>query len=67
MPLYVAVDIGCLECGEMSSVLGIFMREEDAYSVIEDHRERQNEAWHGEHSFRVFCIEELNRAYPVDY
>lgn len=64
---YVAVDIGCLECGEPSHILGIFTSEEEAYSVIADHRERQAEAWHGEHSFEVFRVEELDRVCYVDY
>jgi hypothetical protein len=27
---YVAVDIGCIECGESTAVLGIFTHEKDA-------------------------------------
>ena len=48
---YVAVDIGCIECGEPSHVLGIFTNKEKALNVCKEHEERQNLNWTGQHSF----------------
>lgn len=52
---YVAVDIGCIECGESSSLLGVYNIEEAAYEVVRVAYERYRQAeWHGQHEFRVF-------------
>ena len=64
---YVAVDIGCIECGESSHVLGIFTKKEKAYEVIHDHKKRQQENWSGQHFFEVFNIDEINKEYKVEY
>jgi hypothetical protein len=55
--LYVAVDIGCIECGEESSVLGVFVNKKDAEKVIADAAKRQRENWTGQHSFEIFKAE----------
>lgn len=54
--LYVAVDIGCIECGEETAVLGVFTTEGRARAVLEDHEQRQEAVWHGQHSFDVFEV-----------
>lgn len=51
---YVAVDIGCIECGEPSALLGVYKIEEAAWNVCRIAIERQQEDWHGEHRFIVF-------------
>jgi len=55
--LYVALDIGCIECGEGSEVLGIFKTEEAAQAVADAARKKQAENWAGEHHFEVHVIE----------
>lgn len=55
--LFVAVDIGCIECGEESAVLGVFTSEEKAVEVLKEHYVRQEEHWHGQHSFEVFEVD----------
>jgi hypothetical protein len=65
--LYVAVDIGCLECGEGSAVLGVFTTEERAQAVCDDHAERQAKGWRGQHDFAVFPIHEIDREHRVEY
>jgi hypothetical protein len=37
MSLYVVVDIGCIECGEETKVLGVFADKSEAEHVAEDH------------------------------
>ena len=54
--LYVAVDIGCIECGEESNVLGIYTDQAKAESVCDSAAVKQRENWTGEHSFEVFEV-----------
>lgn len=54
--LYVAMDIGCIECGEESAVLGIFSSREQAEAVCMEHEKRQKAAWHGQHEFEIFAV-----------
>ena len=64
---YVAVDIGCIECGECTSVLGIFTDEACAREVCEEHATRHQANWRGQHSFEVFEVEETNSVVEVKY
>lgn len=65
--LYVAVDIGCIECGEDSAVLGVFTSEAEANDVLDDHEHRQSKNWTGQHHFRLFEIDAIDTVYPVEY
>ena len=65
--LYVAVDIGCIECGESSAVLGIFLDKKTAEAVCDEHAKRQAANWHGAHYFKVFEVEKLNEVQRVKY
>lgn len=62
---YVAVDIGCIECGEESKVIGIFTDIADAEEELTKHAEYQSEHWHGEHSFELFEVSDINKALKV--
>ena len=64
---YVAVDIGCIECGENSHVLGIFTDKKKAEKVCDMHEERQRKKWIGQHNFEVYEIKEINKEYPIKY
>ena len=64
---YVAVDIGCIECGEDSAVLGIFTSLEVANTVCNDHGERQAKSWHGQHCFEVYEVEKIDQIIRKDY
>jgi hypothetical protein len=47
--LYVAVDIGCIECGEQTTVMGVFETREEAEATVEFF-----EPWRGgQHCFEV--------------
>lgn len=61
MTYYVAVDIGCIECGESSAVLGIFTDQPAAEAACERAEAKQAANWRGQHSFEVFEIAELNK------
>jgi len=60
MTYYVAVDIGCIECGEESAVLGIFTNEADAKSLCAEEEVAQAKDWHGQHHFEVLAVDELD-------
>lgn len=57
---YVAVDIGCIECGEPSSVLGIYTDKSEAEATLAQAEEKQKHAWTGQHYFELFEIETIH-------
>lgn len=57
---YVVVDIGCIECGEESTVLGIFFDKETAEKVAEKYKKIQRENWTGQHYFEIFEVNKEN-------
>lgn len=65
--LFVAVDVGCIECGEDSAVLGVFVSRAKAEAVCAEHKERQAEEWHGQHSFRVFEVDGIGAEHRAEY
>ena len=65
--LYVAVDIGCIECGESSAVLGVFTNKARAQEVLDVHCIKQAKHWSGQHSFELHEIDEIDTVYPVEY
>lgn len=50
--VWIAVDVGCLECGESSSVVGIFKTEAECQAALDDARKMQEADWMGQHSFQ---------------
>lgn len=67
MALFVAVDIGCIECGEKSAVLGVFETKEEAESVCNEHAGRHQEKWDGQHSFEVFRVPAIGVIVRTEY
>jgi hypothetical protein len=55
---YIAMDIGCIECGEPSGIVGVFDDEVEATAACNLATEKQAEDWHGQHHFEVFDIED---------
>ena len=54
--LYILVDIGCIECGEESNVLGIYtdkQRAEGMKAFIEEKYDKEGKAI-GTHYFKIF-------------
>lgn len=64
---FVVVDVGCIECGEQTNILGIFTNEDEAEVIRQEHLKRQEENWAGEHYFITIGIEELDKEYRVEY
>ena len=57
MTRFVAMDIGCLECGEDSACLGIFDTKAEAEAALVEPEQKQKADWHGQHCFVVFEVE----------
>ena len=57
---YVVVDIGCIECGEPSSVLGIFADKEKAREIMKKCEEYQEKNWRGQHYFKIYEVDKEN-------
>lgn len=57
---YVVVDIGCIECGEASSVLGIFDKETEAKKILKQFSKIQSDNWTGQHYFEIFEVRQEN-------
>lgn len=60
--MYIAFDIGCLECGEPSGIIGVYNEKDEAEAAAEAAHRRQREDWHGEHGMWVFDTDR-----PEDY
>jgi len=58
---YLAFDIGCIECGESSAVIGTFATREEAETAATAAAKKQAEIWHGQHKFQVH---DLSRPAP---
>lgn len=57
---YVVVDIGCIECGEASAVLGIFDSKNKAEEISKKYDEIQEKNWTGQHYFKIFEVKDEN-------
>jgi hypothetical protein len=64
---YLVFDIGCIECGEDSAVVGLYESEEEAKKAIEVYLTGEpnefgsnwgRKEWHGEHSVEIFVIDD---------
>ena len=57
---YVVLDIGCIECGEASSILGIFDNKKKAEEVKNKYSKIQSNNWTGQHYFEVIKVKNEN-------
>lgn len=60
MMKYIVLDIGCIECGEESAILGIFDNKQKAEEVMEKYDKIQSNNWHGQHYFEIIEVKEEN-------
>ena len=54
---YLAFDVGCIECGEDSDVVGVYLTREEAEVAADIAQQAQAADWHGQHYFEVYEIE----------
>ncbi len=57
---YAVLDIGCIECGEQSAILGIFDDQQKAKEVMKKYEEIQRVNWTGQHYFEIVEVKEEN-------
>lgn len=53
---FMVFDVGCIECGESSGVVGIYATRAEAKAGRAAARERWAAAWHGDHDFLVINL-----------
>lgn len=56
---YIVVDIGCIECGESSSIIGVFTDRALAEAAVADWERIGRRG--GQHSYEIFDMPELNK------
>lgn len=56
--MYLVMNIGCIECGVSSKIVGVFASEEKAKTVAEDCSYNHNWREGGENAFEVFELPE---------
>lgn len=56
MGRYLVFDVGCMECGESSGVVGIYATEDEAKAERAVAMERWAADWHGQHDFLVIDL-----------
>lgn len=61
---YLAFDIGCIECGEESNVIGLYPTKKEAEQAIVDYLDGGTHwgktGWIGQHSCEVFELRSMN-------
>ena len=66
-PLWIVVDIGCIECGEGTSIVGLFSDRDTARTVADNCNGDSQFTWRGgQHAFEVFQLTSVNAVNP-DY
>jgi hypothetical protein len=57
--MFLVINIGCIECGVSSQVVGLFQTEEEAEAVVEKCNDKYNWREGGQNSFEIFPLPEL--------
>ena len=60
MKKYIVVNIGCIECGVSSNIVGVFDNEEKANEIAKEFNKKFSWREGGQNSFEVFEMPELN-------
>ena len=64
MKKWIVVNIGCIECGVSSNIVGVFDNEEKASEIAKEYDEKFSWREGGQNSFEVFEMPELNVVNP---
>jgi hypothetical protein len=60
---YMVFDIGCIECGEDSALIGFYEDLESANAAAESARIEQAANWGGQHYFSVWNVNTKEEVY----
>lgn len=61
---YLVFDVGCIECGEFSEIVGFFATIADAEAALRAAQGRQRIEWTGQHEFHLYDVETLEEVWP---
>ena len=64
MKKWIVVNIGCIECGVSSNIVGVFDNEEKASEIAKEYSEKFSWREGGQNSFEVFEMPKLNVINP---
>jgi hypothetical protein len=53
---FLAFDVGCIECGESSGVIGTFDSQQEAQAAADEAERIQAAHWHGQHYMEVYDL-----------
>ena len=54
MNKYMVFDVGCIECGEPSRIVGFFATISEAKAASDGAKQEQSANWAGQHSFEIY-------------
>ena len=58
---YLVFDVGCIECGEDSSAVGLYHSEQEAQDAIDGYLDPNHswgrDGWFGQHSVEIFEVD----------
>ena len=57
---YIVVNIGCIECGVSTNIVGVFDDKKKAESIVAQCDKKYNWRESGENAFEIFEMPELN-------
>lgn len=66
MEKYVVVNIGCIECGVSSNIVGVYSQKEKAQQVAQGLQADKGYNWRqgGQNSYEVFTLPKLDSTNP---
>lgn len=53
---WLVFDIGCIECGEESDIVGLYDTKEEAVAASIVASEKQQQHWSGQHEFEIYDL-----------
>ena len=59
--MFLVINIGCIECGVSSQVVGLFETEEQAISIAEECNDKYSWREGGQNYFEVFDLPEVGK------
>ena len=57
---YIVVNIGCIECGVSTNIVGVFDNKEKADSIVTQCNEKYDWREGGQNAFEIFEMPEIN-------
>lgn len=65
MKKYMVFDVGCIECGESSEIVGFYDLLATAKTAKTKAEVKQEKDWHGQHEFLIFETDKKEPIYDL--